>query len=717
MKLRHFAFQVLASLFLASTFAPSVSISQDLKDELDALEDFPENDLSSSGSGGGKATPKAAPADDLDSGLDAVDPPKDTVADKAKALPKEQTESLPDDLDSLGSDTGGAEGDALAVSEPKKKAEPTPQPSNPTESLTGVDSEAQGTIKVMSFRQLTDRVRLILRSDRPVDYAREIRSQRRQVILEMRNTHIGNSVVKRALDTGEFDGPVALVQAFDSKAGSVPSVKVLFQLRQLVDPKITRNGNDLFVDFNIQGAGRLFRTHSNKKQVEIPETVVSIDANSRYKGARISLNVKNQDLSDFLSMLSGAAGKNFVLAGGAGAAKVTMNVQNIPWDQALAIVLLNNKLGYQQIGNIYRIMPIADLKGELSEAVATAANIEDASPLETRMIPISYAKAGDISNGLNDFKSKRGKITVDARTNSVIVTDTAEVLDRMAIFVKSIDTQTAQVEIQARIVEARHNFTTGLNIDWKVGEFTGDKFSSSFVNVGNAGSALQGTPTYDQLAATGTQGGMRLRVGNLGNLGAIQAVLGFAEQEDKAKVIASPRITVLDNQAATISQGISLNTATPSATGGPASITTVSANLSLNVTPQVTSDGFVYLQIGLTRDEPTGTGSNTSTRQANTKMLVESGKTAVVGGIYVLDKREGESGWPLFRSLPIFGTLFRNSKSDQTNSNELLMFISPRILNTDKTALSYKEAGNEELRSSKADKNQGDDLSLGDDLL
>jgi type IV pilus assembly protein PilQ len=700
-----------AALFAVGTLAVQPGLrAQDLKDELDALEEPPEDDLSGLDSAGSSAAaPKPAPSAPAADPLESLPVDGEAAASKSADLDSLAAPGADEDLpepDDVADkkEAVGLEEESQAVSETPPPVEPSP-----TDALTGgAASEPAGKLTSLNFKQLPDRVRLVLSGDRAMDWTRELRSKRRQIVVELKNMSIAREVLKRALDTGEFDGPVALVQAFESKVANVPTVKVLFQLRQFVDPSVLRSGNDIYVDFPIVTDGNLFRERA-QRQPTVPKTFLSATGKLSFKGNKISLNVKDADLQDVLNLISRSSGKDFILGTGVGSAKVTLNVRNTPWDQVLAIILLNAKLGYQEIAGTYRILPIADLKTELDDAAKTAQQAEDLTPLETRLYPISYAKATDINTNIGDFKTKRGKSSVDARTNTLVVTDTPETLEKVGRYIRSVDKQTSQVLIEGRIVEARQDFSQNLGIEWKIGEMNGSKLQDSFVNLGRTaegagGGVLKNTTDnarYRDLTTTGERGGARFKLGELGSLGAIQALLKLSESERKTRTIASPRITVLDNKQATISQGTQIAVVTPPAQAGGAPTTTyVPAELRLEVTPQVTADGHVLMKIALNRDEPaSATSTSINTRRAETELLIESGKTAVIGGIYTIDKNQEESGWPGLRNVPVFGQLFRDSKTITEASNELLMFISPRILNADKALMMRSESLGQEQRN------------------
>ena len=713
---RHWILASLSVALIVPVFmhiVPRAAYAQDLKDELDALEDFPEDDSSTMDP---TASPKAK----------AKTAPKDKSPIEAP-LEKKESPLLGNDvpLDDLEQELGGA---------PTNKAPKVGQ------SMTGIDLGDLGKVTSLEFRQLTDRVRLTMRADRPVEFKKELRSKRKQVILDLKNMHIARSVLKRALDTGEFDGPVALVQAFDSKLGAAPSVKVLFQLRNFTEPTVLATGNNLYVDFPVASDGALFRT--SQRNVEVPATVVGINEATRFTGARISLNVKDADLSDVLNLLTRSSGKNFIL-GPEAKGKVTMNVRNIPWDQVFTMILVNNKLGYQVVGNTYRIMTNADLQNEFkttSEAQLAADNLQ---PLETRLITLSYAQASDVEKQVKDFLTKgrssgsaQPSIATDQRTNTLVVTDTASAIERINRYVRSLDRQTPQVLIEGRIVEAEKTFSRSLGVKWGLVSSTGN-LKSSTVNVGSlgtqsggtgagAGAAALGAATSSAAAAaaqaagaaaTGTSPATTTIATGAGNAGAgqldiswsglaigpIRALLDAAESESKLRTIASPRALVSDNQTATVEQGDQFPITTAATANAPATTTLEDAKLKLEVKPRISADGFVFMNIKLSRALPKAfsNGTGKSDRKIDTQLLVESGKTAVIGGVYFQDTTDTESGVPALRKIPIFGRLFTDSKTFIENTKEMIMFISPRIVNADKAALAVFEEDAQEGTASK----------------
>ncbi len=421
-----------------------------------------------------------------------------------------------------------------------------------------------------------------------------------------------------------------------------------------------------------------------------------------FRGNKITLNVKNAEIQDVLNLISRASGKDFILAATAnGSSKVTLNVRNTPWDQVLSVVLLNAKLGYQEIGNTYRIVPISELKSEIEDASKAQSEELKLRSLETRLFPVNYAEAAKVQENLRNFLTKdRGTIAVDARTNSIVVTDLPEILERISRYIRSIDKQTSQVLIEGRIVEATQRASKQFQVQW---DTTAPGSRSLLVS----GATLPRTNSN-----FGGELGAQFGIGNF--LG-IRAALRMLEDNGESKTIGSPRVTVLDNEEATISQGQRVQLVTQGAAG----VVTTSyqdATLELKVRPQVTSDGYVLLDIKLKRDVP-GASQQIETRSASTQMLVESGKTAVIGGIYTDNTRSGEQGWPGLMNLPIFGSIFRSNTNKSKEANELMMFISPKILNADKAFIVRSQNFEEQEERAEAPSLRSQDEDVPDDVF
>ncbi len=427
----------------------------------------------------------------------------------------------------------------------------------------------------------------------------------------------------------------------------------------------------------------------------------------RFTGRRIDLDLKDADIHNVLRMI-GDVGRINVVTADTVSGSVTIKMKNVPWDQALDAVLQAKKLGMVRTGNIIRVALAEDLKRERELEVAKRKSELDLAPIETRLIPVSYATASDIQQRAKDLLSPRGSLAVDERTNVLIARDVAGNLNQVEELIRALDTQTPQVLIEARIVEATSRFQRDVGIQWggdvsigpSSGNETGLSFPSSIGIVG--GGSDQDTPTgglspltnsipnpnfavnLPATVGTGSGGALGLTLGSIDNSVNLAVRLSAAEATGMLRIISSPRILTLDNTEARISQGTLIPFSQVSAQG----VQTVfqEAKLQLLVQPHVTADGSISMHVKINRDEPdfnqtSPRGDPTILkREAETELLVRDGHTAVIGGIYSRNTGRNVDQIPLLGDIPILGVLFQRRRSSDSRS-ELVIFITPRIVN------------------------------------
>jgi type IV pilus assembly protein PilQ len=440
---------------------------------------------------------------------------------------------------------------------------------------------------------------------------------------------------------------------------------------------------------------------------DVPMQVGGIGANRKYSGRRIDLDFKDADIHNILRLLSEVGNVNVIVADDV-SGTVTIKMRGVPWDQALDVILSAKSLGMTRRGNLIRVAPESVLEKEREMAIARQKQKVQLAPLETRLIPVSYGEAPEMSTKISELLSERGKVTVDSRTNIMIVRDVTENLDDIEELVRSLDSQTPQVLIEARIVEATTAFSTELGIQWgasmvmssQTGNPTGLVFPSDMSIAGGAtdGSAPTGglspfarsvpNPNYvvnlPAPAGTGQGAAVGMSMGSLGGNFNLALRLSAFESTGDVRIISSPRILTLDNQQAQIAQGTSIPYSQVSAQGVNTAFQ--EAKLQLQVTPHVTSDGAVAMDVQITRDEPdfnqtSARGDPTILkRQAKTHLLVQDGHTAVIGGIYTRNTGHGLEQVPFFGDIPILGVLFKHT-SYRDARQELLIFLTPRIVN------------------------------------
>ena len=422
----------------------------------------------------------------------------------------------------------------------------------------------------------------------------------------------------------------------------------------------------------------------------------------RYRGRRIDLDFKDADIHNILRLLSDVGDVNIVVSDDV-KGQVTIKMRNVPWDQALDVILRSKMLGQVREGNLIRVAPLQVLEKELEQEIARQKQINDVLPTQTRLIGVSYANAADLVDRAKDLLSNRGKISVDARTNNLIVSDVSKNLALVEELVRNLDTQTSQVVIEARIVEARSTFLRQLGIQWGGSAFagaengnpTGLAFPS---NIGIGGAAddaetvsggwfrakVRNWRCKPELCGEPTRphwfGGWRWGRPYLGfDLGAFNLNLRLSAMENsgQVRILSSPRISTMDNVQASIEQGVAIPISVVSAQGVQTIF--VDAKLNLTVKPHVTNEGTVILDVNVTRNEPdfvnTGArGDPTILKEAKTVMLVRDGDTAVIGGIYQRNSGFSNSKVPFLADIPVLGYLFRNSRENDDRT-EFLVFI------------------------------------------
>lgn len=434
-----------------------------------------------------------------------------------------------------------------------------------------------------------------------------------------------------------------------------------------------------------------------RPQLFAGETAMVMGA-KKYGGRRISLDLQDADLVNVLRLFGELANLNMILSPDV-KGKVTVRLVNIPWDQAMEIILKMNGLGYGIEDNILRIASMSALAKEADDEIRTKEARKKAEDLITRIIPINYSTASAIETTIKKSLSARGETVVDARTNTLIVKDIPRNVDDVALLIRQLDKPTPQIMIEARIVEASLNFNRTLGVQWggnfNAGAATGNPTGLQFPNsIGVTGGPTMGAVPSGQgnyfvnmpaPAGAGTGGGaIGFSFGSLSKAFNLDLVLSALESTGEGKVISTPRVSALDNKEAKIEQGVSIPFAT-SSSGGATNVQFVDAKLSLAVTPHATPDNKIFMKIQVTKNAPDtsllGAGGQPSIRknEAQTEILLADGETAVIGGILILDRGQTVTKVPFFADIPLIGWLFK-SKAVREEKRELLIFITPRVV-------------------------------------
>ncbi len=424
----------------------------------------------------------------------------------------------------------------------------------------------------------------------------------------------------------------------------------------------------------------------------------------KYTGEPISVNLKDVDLKDFFRLIHEISGMNVVLDPEV-KGNLTIVLDDVPWDQALDIVLKNNSLSRQLDGNVLRIAGIETLR---KEAEARRAQVE-AEQLAVDTITVtrflSYAHSKDVVNTMKKFLTQRGHVEADDRTNAIIISDIPSVIPPIDRLLGQLDRKTQEVEIEARVVAATRSFAR------EIGTQLGFGFGNNSTSVGGAGAvgksplsvfntpgalypiigtttptAGQGVqiPLFSNLAATSATSGLSFATAS--NAVRLDAILTMAESRGLLKILSRPRVVTQNNIQAVVKQGVRIPVVTEAQLNGPPTTTYIDAFLRLTVTPQITVENTIFLNVDVENTTPDfgheiGGNPTLITQQATTQVLVTDGGTVVIGGVIQTSNSTSISQVPLLGSIPWLGNLFKRQSVSSTNQ-ELIFFITPRIVET-----------------------------------
>ncbi len=419
----------------------------------------------------------------------------------------------------------------------------------------------------------------------------------------------------------------------------------------------------------------------------------------KYTGEPISVNLKDVDLKDFFRLIHEISGLNVVLDPQVHG-NLTIVLDDVPWDQALDIVLKNNDLSRQLEGNVLRIATVETLK---KEAENRRAQIE-AEALAVDKVTItrflSYAHSKDVVPTLKKFLTQRGDIVSDDRTNALIISDIPAVLPQVDRLIQQMDRKTQEVEIEARVVAATRSFARDIGTQLGFGWGNGPTAIGGVQGVGNTPTAISGLNPLYIVSGGGTSGSQiplfsnfglpsptsGFQIVNASNNMRIDFVLQLAESRGLLKILSRPRVVTQNNIQAVVKQGVRVPIVTQAQLGGPPTVSYVDAFLRLTVTPQITSEGTIFLNVDVENTTPdfgrVVSGNPTLiTQQATTQVLVTDGGTVVIGGVIQTQNSLNISQVPLLGDIPYLGNLFKR-RSVSTSNQELIFFITPRIIQT-----------------------------------
>ena len=556
------------------------------------------------------------------------------------------------------------------------------------------------------------------------DASVEIKPQGRVLLIDLFKTNIPRNL-ERKLDVTDFGTPV---QTIDTQVQG-GNVRFVIEPKGLWEHSAYQTDSRLIVEV--------------KQIIEDPNRLTQ-GSRPGYKGEKLSLNFQDIAVRSVLQVIGDFTGLNIIVSDTV-TGNVTLRLKDVPWDQALDIVMQARSLDMRKNGNVVWIAPKEELALKEKQELEAKAQVADLEPLRTEIFQLNYQKAEDVRRLLlsggsgapaapaqpaagaapsggaaasGGLLSRRGSVTIDSRTNIVVVTDTPSKLDEVRRLLQRIDIAVKQVLIEARVVIADDKFSRQLGARFGIGAGVhrngrnlgiggrplADADQANVPSTGVAtgfppwsyywrvkpdqqsggliGEYINSIPYNINLPVSNAAGTLALTFLNLGNNNLVNLELSAAEAANRGKVISSPRVVTADNQKASIEQGQEIKLRVAGGVGGQSQVVTVNAKLGLEVTPQVTPDNRIIMDVGVTKDSLAGFSDGNpiiNTRRVFTKVIANNGDTVVLGGIYEENITDSIDKVPFLGDAPVVGNLFRRTNRG-TDKQELLIFLTPRVL-------------------------------------
>jgi type IV pilus assembly protein PilQ len=519
----------------------------------------------------------------------------------------------------------------------------------------------------------------------------DIKQQGPVLVVEFLKTGLPEGL-RRRLDVADFGTPIQLVST--SQSGD--------RVRMVVEPK------GLW-EHSAYQSDTQFVLEVRQQKVDPSK----LTQGPGYSGEKLSLNFQNIEVRSLLQVIADFTNFNVVTSDSVAGA-VTLRLKDVPWDQALDIILQAKGLGMRKNGNVLWIAPKDELAAKEKQDLEAKAALQILEPVRSQAFQLNYTKAGDIAaqlgattgSGPNASRllSSRGSVVAEPRTNQVFVTDVSSKLEEVAALLAKLDVPVRQVMIEARIVEASDQFGKSLGVKLGANDLRGTRGGDSGYGIGGNNRVAWGTNYGNVIGTTGAQNAAVDTAGTFFNLPAVgqngfgaaavalsifnasanrflNLELSALEGDGKGRIVSSPRVITADQTRALIEQGTELPYQIATASGATA-IAFRKANLKLEVTPQITPEGNIILDVDVNKDsvgQATASGFAINTKHIKTQVLIENGGTVVIGGIFELTETESETRVPFFADIPYAGNLFKQ-RQKSANKQELLVFITPRMI-------------------------------------
>jgi type IV pilus assembly protein PilQ len=528
-------------------------------------------------------------------------------------------------------------------------------------------SAMSNSIRDISFRRGKDGEGRITVDLTDANAGIDIKQQGSNLVVDFAKVTLPEALRKR-LDVTDFATPVLTVTTVEKG----PNTRMTITPRGLWEHNAYQSDNQFVIEV--------------KPIIENPNKLVQ-GSRGGYQGEKLSLNFQNVDVRRLLQVIGEFTGMNMVVSDSVGGS-ITLILKDVPWDQALDIIMQQKGLDMRKNGNVILIAPREEIATKEKLEFESKAQIGDLEPLQTESFQMNYIKAKDMQSLLTDPKqpllSKRGSANTEDRSNILFVRDTPSRLEEVRAMIAKVDIPSRQVMIEARIVEAGDSFAKNLGVRMLWNQT--DRSGAVTVGGGQNWSGQLNSASLVNLPATpraGTPGAMSFTLFNIAQTQFLNLEVSALEADGRGKVISSPRVMTANQVEAIIEQGVEIpyQQATSS---GATSVSFRKANLSLKVIPQITPDGRISMKLDVNKDTPntrlsTGAGVAIDTKHVKTEVLIDNGGTVVIGGIYTQEVRNNTTRIPFFGDLPYIGFLFKNREwiDDKT---ELLVFVTPRIV-------------------------------------
>ena len=619
-------------------------------------------------------------------------------------------------------DLGGAAEGTAAAPAPETKATPVvaappvaPAKAAPVATTAPSVPRAAGKVTRVDVQSVRGRQQIAIRTSGPVTYAVAENTDPLGIAVDVNGAMI-EPAAARTVDLGQVSSPISRLRASQYQTDPAPTVRVVADLRGPARYDVRQTPSAIVVDF-LNPA----RPASAPPPAPVPMPAPVVVAQAAPPAApgtgRLSMDFRDADINNLLRIIAEVSGMN-VVAGGDVTGKVTVRLVNVEWQQALDVILRINGMGYEIDGNIIRVAPQAKLAAEQRSREEARAREQKAKedalkaereqkreqvqlePLKDEVIAVNYAKAADVVKNLDRLKTPGrpdASLVVDDRTNKLILRETPATLVRMKDLLRELDRATPQVLIEARLVEATRNFSQSLGVEWG---FNANMTMSSLQSpqpvslftspVGTPlaiPAATGAIPLAISMPATSPTASVGLIANSLfSNRLALGARISAGESENKVRTLSSPKVATMDNQEAEIKQGQQVPYTTIDSSGRTV-VAYTDAYIRLKVTPHITNDKRISMKVEAERSFPGdridyagGFSFPINTRKATTNVLVSNGSTIVIGGLLQSDERWSESRIPWISKVPVLGSLFKSTSIGPEGKIELLIFLTPTIL-------------------------------------